>query len=115
MGKKGGNLFDSLEELMLREHPYLKNNLTRKELADMLNTNERYLAEAIRLGPKGQTFREYINSYRIKYARKLLITHPEIPVQVIVAESGFASRATFYRLYKEIYHEPPTRHSDLSE
>lgn len=115
MGKKGGNLFDSLEELMLRERPYLKNNLTRKELADMLNTNERYLAEAIRSGPKGQTFREYINSYRIKHARKLLIKHPEVPVQVIVAESGFASRATFYRLYKETYHESPTHHSDLPE
>lgn len=96
-------LFNQLEQLLATPIMYTAPNTTRKKLASLLNTNERYLFETIR-EHTGLTFNDYILSLRLEYARKLLSdkTASET-IEAIALESGFGSRKTFHRHFKEHY------------
>ena len=49
-----------------------------------------------------------INGYRVRYAQKLMKTHPDMSVTEIAEESGFSSRSAFYRNFKEMTGLSPT-------
>ena len=53
-----------------------------------------------------QSFIEYVNTTRLKKAKKLL-TETDIPVSAIAFEIGFEEVSTFYRAFKKIYKKPP--------
>ena len=60
-----------LDELMYREKPYLKNELSLDDLAVMLQINKHQLSELLNVHLQ-KNFYDYINQYRIKYAIDLL-------------------------------------------
>lgn len=101
------DLFLHIEELMKKKQVYLDSKLKRKQVALMLKTNECYLVTAIRKGTKGMTFMGYLNSYRLSHAYKR-IKDRRCSIEKIVSESGFTSRTTFYRLFKQQYGVIPT-------
>lgn len=101
------DLFLHIEELMKKKQVYLDSKLKRKQVALMLKTNECYLVTAIRKGTKGMTFMRYLNSYRLSHAYKR-IKDRRCSIEKIVSESGFTSRTTFYRLFKQQYGVIPT-------
>lgn len=103
------DLFIRLDALMKEEQLYLDSKLTRKELAIRLGTNECYLVASIHKACDGQTFSEYINSHRLDYAYKRLQEERMYSVEKISLESGFASRTTFYRLFKKRFGTTPTK------
>lgn len=107
-------LFEQLKELMKTKKIYTDANLSRKTLADMLNTNENYLFESIKKN-LGLTFSEYITGLRLDYARELLSTPGnELTIEVIAIDSGFGSRNTFYRLFREQYGLTPVEFRRLA-
>lgn len=108
-------LFHNLERLMNTRNVYLKHELSRKDLTNALRTNECYLARAIRRFT-GKTINEYINSYRLEHAARLLLTgREEVTVETIAYESGFSSLRHFYRLFHFRYKVSPARYRRMYE
>lgn len=99
-------LFRRIETLMLAERLFLEPVMSRKIVASRLNTNEIYVAQAIRKC-KDLTFSEYLNGLRLEFARNLQLEHPEKTLDMIAEESGFMSRSTFFRLFKKQYGVSP--------
>ena len=70
---------------------YVQQGLTIKELSKILYTNRTYLSAYIKTTYK-MTFREWITSLRLEYAKNILKEHPEINIQKLAESSGFLSR-----------------------
>ena len=106
-------LYLYLKKIMSTEKVFTDPNLTRKNLATKLGTNERYLYETIKkhldLG-----FSDYINLLRIDYAKEIMIHKlNELSLEEIAMMSGFGTRQTFHRLFRDRYGLSPSEFSKL--
>ena len=98
---RNAELIEALNLLMEKEQFYTQSDLNRKKLADMLGTNETYLFEAIKQ-TYNLTFNEYLNLLRLDHARDILaMPNCELTIEAVAIDSGFGSRNTFYRLFRE--------------
>ena len=79
---------------------YVQQGLTIKELYKILYTNRTYLSAYIKTTYK-MTFREWITSLRLEYAKNILKEHPEINIQKLAESSGFLSQSNFIKLFSE--------------
>ena len=79
---------------------YVQQGLTIKELSKILYTNRTYLSAYIKTTYK-MTFREWITSLRLEYAKNILKKHPEINIQKLAESSGFLSRSNFIKFFSE--------------
>lgn len=79
---------------------YVQQGLTIKELFKILYTNRTYLSAYIKTTYK-MTFREWITSLRLEYAKNILKEHPEINIQKLAESSGFLSQSNFIKLFSE--------------
>lgn len=94
--------------LMAEQRPWLEPELTLAELAQRLGTHASLLSRVINAGC-GQNFNDFVNSYRVAEARRLLadprFAHYSL-VGVALA-SGFNSKSTFNRVFKKLTAQVP--------
>ena len=90
-------------------------NLTLKQAASMLGTNERYLSFAINQGTNSN-FNAYLNKYRIRVAQGMLLNpkYRHYTLEAIAEEVGFANRQTFFRVFKQMSGLNPTQFREFS-
>lgn len=95
------DLYFRLSELMKDPAVFTDSCINRKSIAEKLGTNEKYVFDTIRRY-YDMSISEYINNLRLAYARELLANPSnKDTIEAIAIESGFSSRATFHRLFKE--------------
>jgi len=106
-------LFEQLELYMNEKKPFIDPNLNRKNLSEVLFTNEKYLREIIK-NKTGATVNDYIISYRLRYANILLLKPDnEYTIETIALESGFGSRASFYACYSTNFGLSPSEYRKI--
>ena len=106
-------LYLQLKELMTDEKNYTNPNVTRKTLATKLGTNEKYLHETIKKH-LDLSFTEYINLLRLDYAKEMICQRlNELSLEDIAMMSGFGTRQTFHRLFRDRYGLSPSEFSSL--
>lgn len=88
-----------LEQWIL-EAGFTVSGITVTDLAVMLDSNRTYLTGYIKL-KYGVSFREWISSLRIEYAKKLLIEEAELSVAEIANRVGYQSSTHFIKLFSE--------------
>lgn len=91
--------------------PYLSHYLNLEQLANQLSMHPRALSSAIKHS-FNTNFYEFINSYRIEEAKKLLLD-PEQPNRTmidILGEAGFNSKATFNAFFKKMVGMTPSQY-----
>lgn len=95
-------LIDDLMACITIQKPYLNTNCTIDELAKQLNTNRQYLSQAINQ-TYHKNFNNFINEFRIKEARKMLIDdkNNKYTIEGISKMVGFNSRNTFINSFKK--------------
>ena len=97
----GNELMQRISRLMDQEKPYLSSELKVSDLADRLGTNSRNLSDCIR-NSTGNTFANFINAYRIDYAKQLMRQQPDMKISEVFLSSGFANETTFFRIFKAV-------------
>ncbi len=103
---KEPSLYERLEELILNTQCYTEPDITRESLSSKLYTNREYLTRAIQENAN-MTFTEYINHYRLEYARQLLSDIQNLSIESVYIAAGFNNKSTFYRLFKQKYDMTP--------
>lgn len=93
----------------MREHGWHRDpDLSLARLAKHLGANETYVSRAINAG--GETFNTVINRMRVaEVAARLADPTCSTPILTLAYEAGFASKATFNRVYRSITGETPSR------
>lgn len=86
---------------------FLEPDLTLQKTALLLNLPKYKLTQFIRI--EGHTsFYSFVNFYRVKKSKELLLTIPDCQViESVYRDSGFNSRSTFFRVFKEFTGETP--------
>jgi len=96
---------------MQNQKPYLSHFLNLEELAKQLAMHPRALSVAIRQNFK-TNFYEFINSYRIDEAKRLLTDehNSERTILEILGDAGFNSKATFNAFFKKLVGVTPSQY-----
>ncbi len=93
----------ALETLMNDDKPYLEANLTLDALSEKLGISSRSLSTIFNRH-YGYNFFEFINHYRIKEAKAMLLSpeYRNTTVLDIMYNCGFNSKATFNNFFKKV-------------
>jgi len=93
---------------------FLNPNLTLQEASDELSVPKHRLTQLIKAGGY-QNFYTFVNEHRIDFSKELLINLPNnLAIESVVADSGFQSRSTFYRAFKDITGLTPKEFKDMN-
>lgn len=77
------------------EQWYLDPDIKVQQLADLLDTQVNQLSELINT-TTGKNFNNFINDFRIKHAKVILLQDPDSSILDIAFASGFNSKSAFY-------------------
>lgn len=102
-----------LLQAMESDEIYKEGSIRLKDLAEQLEIPSHHLSQVIN-DKLGQNFFEFINSYRVKEARKLL-KDPEnknLTILHVAFESGFNNKTSFNRAFKEEIGITPSKFRD---
>ncbi len=107
--EKGEEHLQLLLEVMDKEKPFLKNDLTLQKLAALLDISTHHLSQIIneRLN---LNFFDFVNGYRINEA-KLRLVSPDfqnLTILAIAEECGFNSKSSFNTAFKKFTDVTPT-------
>jgi AraC-like DNA-binding protein len=100
---------NKLMQFMDEEQPYLNSRLTINQLASSIEIPVHHLSQI--LNEKiGQNFFEFINSYRVSEVKKRFLNpeYKNLTLLGIALESGFNSKASFNRIFKQMTQQTPT-------
>lgn len=99
-------LVSALHKAFDTDHCYLDSRLSIQSLASKLSTNRTTLSLIIGQ-TYGVTFRQLVAQYRIKAAKKYMLSNPEIKQEVVAMECGFGTAQAFNQKFKEMEGESP--------
>lgn len=90
-----------IEQLMVEQHYFLKNDLKIGDLVKAVGSNRTYVSNYINT-TYACSFSDYMNSLRIEHAKRLLASSPRgTKLSQIAEESGYANEQSFYRNFKK--------------
>jgi len=95
-----------LEEMMNDEQIYKDMDLNLQTLAGKLSMTPHQLSQFLNEQMKAN-FRNYVNGYRVREARRLLAHNGKMSISSICYEVGFNSKSTFYTVFKEVTGKTP--------
>lgn len=102
-----------IEHLMLVQRAYLMPTLKVSDVARQIGSNRTYVSNWFNRS-RQSTFFSYVNQLRIKHACGLLNT-TDMPLEAIAQESGFNSKSSFYRIFKNLKGCTPNEYRDNPE
>jgi len=91
-----------LLDVMIREKPYLNNELRLDDISRLMNLSRNHTSQIIN-EHFNLSFFDFINRYRIKDAKNLLINNEKngLTTTQIAYDVGFNNRASFYKAFKK--------------
>lgn len=112
---KYAELFHRVVALVENEKLYLNQDLTIIDLSKQLKANSKYISQSIKQEYKNN-FATFINSYRIEFAKKLLLdkSQENITIEGIAQMSGFKSKSVFNPFFKSQTGMTPKEFKDKS-
>jgi len=93
--------------LMEEEKLYLNSELKLNDVADALNTNRNLISSCIN-SQQGCSFSQFVNGYRVEYAKNLIRRKPDMKISEVWMQSGFSTETSFFRTFKAVTGMTPT-------
>lgn len=103
-----------LIDVMENEKPYLDNELRLDHLADKLNLSRHHISQVINEHFDSNFF-DFINSFRIEEAKRMLNNNDELNISDVLYSSGFNNRVSFYKAFKKFTRVTPSEFKSLNE
>lgn len=105
------DIISNINLYMDSERPYLRANLSMPELASELKISQHLLSRLLNV-IYNQNFNDFINNYRIGYAKKLIESpkYNNITISAIASECGFNSISVFNTAFKKITGKKPSQY-----
>jgi len=102
---------DQLQEIMQSQQVYLRSDMTLPKLAEAVNCSVNHLSQVINSG-FGMNFFDYLNQYRIAYAKNLLtqLDDQNSAILNIAFTVGFNSNSAFYAAFKKSVGQTPAQY-----
>lgn len=94
-------------ELLEQQKIFRQTDLSLDILVKMVGGNRTYISETIALSQYG-SFYKMINHFRLEYVKCRLKETPDTKIEQLAFDSGFSSRYTLARTFKEFYGMTPT-------
>ncbi|MGN1215489.1 MAG: helix-turn-helix domain-containing protein [Candidatus Cryptobacteroides sp.] len=92
-------LYSRIVAYMEKEQPFLDPEFSMQQMARDLYSNKLYLSKAINTN-SGKNFRQFVNYYRIEYAKTLFRKDPRLRINEASDMSGFHSVVSFNMAFK---------------
>jgi len=101
-GQNNAGLTEKVTRMMREQKPYLDCELTLEKMSQMLEVTENELTRLLN-HEMNTSFYKLVNDYRIETVLKKLkeTDHGRFTIMASAYESGFNSKSTFYRIFKE--------------
>lgn len=100
-------MLNAIESKMIKEKFYLNENFSSQDVLENFKITRNKLDELL-MRIKRLSFADWLNTLRIEYAKKLLLTHNEYTIDAIASMSGYSSRSAFYAAFKKVTNITPT-------
>lgn len=88
-------------ELLMQQQVYLNPDLKLSDVADMLKVSNVKLSQCV-LEQQDCTFSQFVNRYRVDYAKRLIAEQTDIKQSVVCLLAGFNNETSFYRAFKAV-------------
>ena len=99
-------LMQRIIRLMEEQRPYLDSDLKQADVATALGVRLDEVSRCI--NSNAFNFSQFVNGYRIEYAKQLMLRKPGIKMTQVAIESGFSNDTNFFRTFKAIVGMPPS-------
>lgn len=90
-----------LVKYMEEEKAFLNADISIEKVSAHLNTNRFYISRLVNV-EKSMSFRDYVNSLRIEYAKAYMKANPDVNQEHIAVACGFSSASYFNRKFKQV-------------
>lgn len=106
---------EQIRHLIETEKPFLNPQLTLDRFARLVDLSPRQVSLVVNRS-FNQNFHEYINSYRVDTAKRILgeIESRNLTIQEVAQKAGFNSKATFNRFFKNMVSLTPSEYRQNS-
>lgn len=102
-------LYDKILLNVKTNQPFMEPTLGLSEYAESINENSRKVSQAIN-HVFGSNFNDFMNHHRIELAKQKLCTMPLMTIQEIMYSTGFNSKATFNKVFKNMIGKSPSQY-----
>lgn len=99
-------LMQRIIRLMEEQRPYLDSDLKQADVATALGVRLDEVSRCI--NSNAFNFSQFVNGYRIEYAKQLMLQKPGIKMTQVAIESGFSNDTNFFRTFKNIVGMTPS-------
>lgn len=108
--KELGSFALQLEKAMIDHKPYLDQNLSLNDLSQISGIHTNDLSQIFNLHYQSN-FYHFVNKYRLEHLESLILnpSYSQYKIMALAQESGFNSKATFYKVFKEKHQMTPTQ------
>ncbi|MEN0653895.1 MULTISPECIES: helix-turn-helix domain-containing protein [Hyphobacterium] len=96
-----------IEAFMQRDQPWKDPDLTLARLARRLTLTQRQLSGYINIR-HAMGFRQWLGTYRIEEAKRLMRVVPRRPLVELMLDAGFQTRSSFNKVFKDITGQTPS-------
>ncbi len=102
------SLAERLEKVMKEEKPYLNSDLTLGILSEITAISNVELSRLFNLYYRSSYY-EFVNRYRVDHIEKLILdkSNSHFKISALAEKSGFKSKATFYKAFREKHQLTP--------
>lgn len=111
LDKQTGKLIvDEVIRQLTEKELYSQPDIKQADIADAMGISSQLLSQSINQETQAN-FNEFINHFRIEHFKRLVSCpdNQSKEIQNLALESGFSSKATFYRVFKEKVGETPAQ------
>lgn len=93
------DLLEQISAIIEEKELWKQKDLRIQDVASELATNRNYISILLN-NISGSGFTTLVNGYRIRHAQQILREHPDMLLDDVAEQAGFASRSTFFRNFK---------------